>query len=232
MISYPYPTLQQAEEAGIDLVPQLIGQQPRNVPAMVQDCYALIGFGLSRGLPIPAPKLGDAPDSAEPQLADALRPLCIKEGAASLAVDWKVVLKLALQFLLQALGCILLLLALGTSTRADEHRARAQAAVAVAAAQIRLNNDCEPPCNDATCKCTSKGDCLCGSACFCQNCEGKKSRTDWQEWHNGWWRNSVTSSWWHPHFGPCQTPYVQPWSGCQPGFPAIGPISVGPSCRQ
>jgi hypothetical protein len=236
MISYSYPTLQQAEEAGLDLVPRLIGQQPKNVPAMVQDCYALIGYGLkiaalNGGLPITRP---DSDQFTDPDLAEALHPLYGAPSATLPPVDWKAVLKLALQFLLQVLGCVVLLLAFSASAQADEHQINAHAAVAVALAQRK--NDCDPPCNDYSCKCLNKGDCLCGSACFCENCAGKKPRSTWQEWHNGWWRDTATGWWWHAQIGYSESAYVQPWPACQPGLPAISPFNarntVGPSCRQ
>src|SRR5262249_12412053 len=99
MISYSYPTLQQAEEAGLNLLPQLTGRQPRDVASGVQDCYTLAGYGLSLGLPVPHV----ARPAVESSLAECLAPLTSVRGAG-LNLDWKQILKFALQLILQTLG--------------------------------------------------------------------------------------------------------------------------------
>jgi hypothetical protein len=100
MLSYNYPTLSQAEEAGLTLFNMLTGRQPRDPAVLLQGCYCLVGYGLSLGLPVP--HVVAAGMSAEANLIETLQPLTLKQGTA-LNIDWKTILRLALQFILQNL---------------------------------------------------------------------------------------------------------------------------------
>lgn len=198
MISYPYPTLQQAEEAGLNLVPQLVGQQPRDTAAIVQDCYTLVGFGLGQGLPMP--HIVQAGGDTEAQLAAALQTINRHHAAgAALNVDWKTLARLALQFLLQVLGCMLLVLWFSSSAGAAE--ADAAAAVAVAQAQLALSQMQPSAKGDGGCACASGLPCTCGDQCTCAPTP-QPAMSPWSyNPQTGFWYNAHTGWYWHAHAG-------------------------------
>jgi hypothetical protein len=103
-ISYKYATVNQAQEAGVDLFQQLTSGN-RDTDTVILDAYTLVGYGASLGFPINAKGIAPATQDTERQLADHLRPLAQSGGqVAGLNLDWKSIAKLALQLLLGILA--------------------------------------------------------------------------------------------------------------------------------
>ena len=106
---YDYPTLAEAEQAGINLFMIFTGQitfatEKEKIACIAHCAYCLAGYGLSLGLPDPMPMLTASRAECESGLQSALMPLDNKLSGAVAVLDWKTILRLAITLILRFLG--------------------------------------------------------------------------------------------------------------------------------
>lgn len=253
--SWKHANVNQAQEAGMDLFPRLLPGGTKDTNQMVLDAECLASYGLGMAFPsvtsvaattTPATKSSEV---IHQELAELLRPLAEeKDPAKRGAINWLAIAKLALQFILSALGCLLLCLLMSQESRADNYDAEAAVAVAKARLAVLQLHDTQKEKDNCGCAfglpCNCSNGCLC-YGCLCSDCPGdqyksieakKKQVSDppetgalpiWEEREGGWKKSRVTGEWYHPQYGFRPANYI--WASQTPILQYSQPAYYMPS---